>query len=63
MTRAVLPMMPRDAGSSILNVGSIAARTAYEGGALYCVAKAGELKITEALRMGDSYERASGLHA
>lgn len=51
MTRAVLPMMPRDAGSSILNVGSIAARTAYEGGAMYCAAKAGELKITEALRL------------
>jgi NADP-dependent 3-hydroxy acid dehydrogenase YdfG len=34
-----------------LNVGSIAARTAYEGGAMYCAAKAGELKITEALRL------------
>jgi NADP-dependent 3-hydroxy acid dehydrogenase YdfG len=51
MTRAVLPMMPRDAGSSILNIGSVAGRCAYEGGAAYCAAKAGELKITQALRL------------
>jgi NADP-dependent 3-hydroxy acid dehydrogenase YdfG len=51
VTRAVLPMMPKDAGSSILNIGSVAGRSAYEGGAAYCAAKAGELKITEALRL------------
>ncbi|MGO8696427.1 MAG: SDR family NAD(P)-dependent oxidoreductase [Limisphaerales bacterium] len=51
VTRAVLPMMPKDAGSSILNIGSVAGRFAYEGGAAYCAAKAGELKITEALRL------------
>jgi 3-hydroxy acid dehydrogenase / malonic semialdehyde reductase len=51
VTRAVLPMMPKDAGSSILNLGSVAGRFAYEGGAAYCAAKAGELKITEALRL------------
>ncbi len=51
MTRAVLPMMPKDAGSSILNIGSVAGRCAYEGGAAYCAAKAGELKITQALRL------------
>ncbi len=51
VTRAVLPMIPKDAGSSILNIGSIAGRSAYEGGAVYCAAKAGELKITEALRL------------
>jgi hypothetical protein len=51
MVRAVLPLMPRDAGSSILNIGSVAGRSAYEGGAAYCAAKAGELKITEALRL------------
>ena len=37
--------------SSILNVGSIAGRTAYEGGSVYCAAKAGELQITRALRL------------
>ncbi|HEY3860875.1 MAG TPA: SDR family NAD(P)-dependent oxidoreductase [Verrucomicrobiae bacterium] len=51
VTRAVLPMMPKDAGSSILNLGSVAGRFAYEGGAAYCAAKAGELKITQALRL------------
>jgi NADP-dependent 3-hydroxy acid dehydrogenase YdfG len=51
VTRAILPLMPKDAGSSILNIGSVAGRSAYEGGAAYCAAKAGELKITEALRL------------
>jgi NADP-dependent 3-hydroxy acid dehydrogenase YdfG len=51
VTRAVLPMIPKDAGSSILNIGSVAGRFAYEGGAVYCAAKAGELKITQVLRL------------
>lgn len=51
VTRAVLPLMPRDAGASILNIGSVAGHTAYEGGAVYCAAKAGELQITRALRL------------
>jgi 3-hydroxy acid dehydrogenase/malonic semialdehyde reductase len=51
VTRAVLPHMPHDAGASILNIGSIAGHVAYEGGAAYCAAKAGELQITRALRL------------
>jgi 3-hydroxy acid dehydrogenase / malonic semialdehyde reductase len=51
MTRAALPLMPRDAGASIINIGSVAGHTAYEGGAVYCAAKAGELQITRALRL------------
>jgi NADP-dependent 3-hydroxy acid dehydrogenase YdfG len=51
MVRAVLPLIPKDAGSSILNIGSVAGHSAYEGGAAYCAAKAGELKITEVLRL------------
>ncbi|HZL44321.1 MAG TPA: SDR family NAD(P)-dependent oxidoreductase [Verrucomicrobiae bacterium] len=51
MTRAVLPLIPHDAGSSIINIGSVAGHTAYEGGAAYCAAKAGELQITRALRL------------
>ena len=51
VTRAVLPLMPKDAGSTILNIGSVAGRFAYEGGAAYCAAKAGELKITQVLRL------------
>ena len=51
MTRAALPLMPHDAGASIINIGSVAGHTAYEGGGVYCAAKAGELQITRALRL------------
>jgi serine 3-dehydrogenase len=53
MTRAALPLMPRHEcrGASIINIGSVAGHTAYEGGAVYCAAKAGELQITRALRL------------
>ena len=51
MTRAALPLMPKDSGSSIINIGSVAGHVAYEGGAAYCAAKAGELQITRALRL------------
>lgn len=51
VTRAALPLMPQDAGASIINIGSVAGHTAYEGGAVYCAAKAGEMQITRALRM------------
>jgi NADP-dependent 3-hydroxy acid dehydrogenase YdfG len=50
MTRAALPLLPRDTGASIINIGSVAARTAYVGGSAYCAAKAGELQITRVLR-------------
>src|SRR5947209_18225265 len=39
VTRACLPMMVSNPGSSILNIGSIAGHVAYEGGAAYCGAK------------------------
>jgi NADP-dependent 3-hydroxy acid dehydrogenase YdfG len=51
VTRAMLPLMMNNPGSSILNIGSLAGHVAYEGGAVYCAAKAGERKITQALRM------------
>ena len=51
VTRAALPLMTDNPGSAIINVGSIAGRTAYEGGSAYCAAKAGELQITRALRL------------
>jgi NADP-dependent 3-hydroxy acid dehydrogenase YdfG len=51
MTRAALPLMPKDCGSCIINIGSVAGHVAYEGGAAYCAAKAGELQITRALRL------------
>lgn len=51
VTRAFLPLMVKNPGASILNIGSIAGRIAYEGGSAYCAAKAGELQITKALRL------------
>ncbi len=51
MTRACLPMLMSNPGSSILNIGSVAGHTAYEGGAAYCGAKSAELQITRALRL------------
>lgn len=51
VTRAILPLLRQRTGSSIINIGSIAGRVAYEGGAAYCAAKAGELQITKALRL------------
>lgn len=51
MTRASLPLIPHDAGASIINIGSVASRFAYEGGSAYCAAKAGELQITRTLRL------------
>ena len=41
MTRAALPLIPRDAGATIINIGSLASRTAYPGSSAYCAAKAG----------------------
>jgi 3-hydroxy acid dehydrogenase/malonic semialdehyde reductase len=51
VTRAFLPLLVENPGSSILNIGSIAGHVAYEGGAAYCAAKAGELSVTRALRL------------
>ena len=51
MTRAALPLMVRQPGGTIINVGSYAGHSAYEGGAAYCAAKAGERQITRSLRL------------
>lgn len=51
MTRAALPLMADNPGSSIINIGSLAGHVAYEGGAAYCASKAGELQITRTLRL------------
>jgi 3-hydroxy acid dehydrogenase/malonic semialdehyde reductase len=47
----VLPLIVRNPGASIINIGSYASRSVYEGGAAYCAAKAGELQISRALRL------------
>ena len=51
VTRAILPLMMQNSGSSILNIGSIAGRVAYEGGSVYCGVKAAALQVTKSLRM------------
>jgi NADP-dependent 3-hydroxy acid dehydrogenase YdfG len=51
MTRAALPLLPHHAGALVINIGSIAGREAYEGGAAYCAAKAGVRRISRALRL------------
>ena len=51
VTRAALPLMLKNPGSTLINIGSVAGHVAYEGGAAYCAAKAGELQITRALRL------------
>jgi 3-hydroxy acid dehydrogenase / malonic semialdehyde reductase len=51
MTRALLPLLTIQPGGMILNIGSVAGHTAYEGGAAYCAVKAGERQITRALRL------------
>ena len=51
MTRACLPFLTNNPGSYIINIGSVASRFAYEGGAAYCGAKAAELQITRCLRL------------
>jgi NADP-dependent 3-hydroxy acid dehydrogenase YdfG len=51
VTRAALPLMLNNPGGSIINIGSYAAHTVYEGGAAYCAAKAGELQISRTLRL------------
>ena len=51
MVRAALPLMVGNPGGTIINIGSYAAHSVYEGGAAYCAAKAGELQITRTLRL------------
>jgi 3-hydroxy acid dehydrogenase / malonic semialdehyde reductase len=50
VTRAVLPLMPDDAGAQIVNISSIAGRQTYPNGAVYCASKAAVDRLTEGLR-------------
>ena len=51
VTRACLPLMVKNPGSTIINIGSIAGRVAYEYGSVYCGVKAAEKSITQTLRL------------
>ena len=50
MTQAILPIMKsRDTGT-IINIGSIAGRVPYAGGAIYCATKAAVRAFSDSLR-------------
>ena len=50
VTRVMLPHLVANRGD-IVNVGSVAGRWTYPGGAVYCASKAAERALTEGLRM------------
>lgn len=50
MTQAVLPAMKERGSGDIINVGSIAGRDPYPGGAIYCATKAAVRSFTNSLR-------------
>ncbi|WP_028654651.1 SDR family NAD(P)-dependent oxidoreductase [Nocardioides sp. J54] len=51
VTRALLPALVASGAGVVVNVGSLAGRTAYEGGAGYTAAKHGTRVVTETLRL------------
>ncbi|MBZ5734990.1 SDR family NAD(P)-dependent oxidoreductase [Nocardioides sp. TRM66260-LWL] len=51
VTRALLPALVASGAGVIVNVGSTAGRTAYEGGGGYTAAKHGTKVVTETLRL------------
>ncbi len=51
MTRDCIPLLKKSSAGTLINIGSIAGRVAYEKGAAYCASKAAELQITKALRL------------
>ena len=51
VTRAVLPRMLERGSGHIINIGSLAGRAAYPGGAVYSATKAALDRITSGLRM------------
>lgn len=54
VTQAFLPSLRENGEGSILMLTSTAALAAYEGGAGYCAAKAGEQAMTQALRLEEA---------
>ena len=51
VTRAVLPRMVAAGSGHVINIGSIAGRETYPGGAVYCATKAAVDRITRGMRL------------
>lgn len=51
LTRAILPFMMKKKSGHIVNLGSVAGRLVYPGGAVYCATKFAVRAISEGLRM------------
>lgn len=51
LTRALLPYMVKKKSGHIVNLGSVAGRLVYPGGAVYCATKFAVRAISEGLRM------------
>src|SRR5690606_12858827 len=51
LTRGLLPYMVKNKSGFIVNIGSVAGRWVYPGGAVYCATKFAVRAISEGLRM------------
>jgi len=51
VTRAVLPRMVEAGKGHVINIGSVAGRETYPGGAVYCASKAAVDRITRGMRL------------
>lgn len=51
VSKAVIPLMPKDGSAHIVNVGSIAGKEAYANGNVYCATKAAVDQLTKGMRI------------
>ena len=51
MTKAVLPLIKKTGAGHIINLGSIAGKSAYERGNVYCASKAAVDSISQGMRI------------